>query len=155
MAAPTPTARLESGFAPLGDGFSTKVTFAADPNVSLWEKTVQPPGMDGGDPVDTTTMFNGTYRTMRPRSLITLTEHKFTAAYDPVIYIELLALVNVETTITVTFPDASTIAFYGYLKAFEPSDIEEGTQPEGDVTIVPTNWDATNSTEEGPVVGTS
>ena len=150
MAPPTPTPRVESSGIPLGDGFSTKVTFAADSNVALWEKTVQAVGYEGGDPVETTTMFNVLYRTMRARKLITLTEHKFTCAYDPLCYTELKSLINIETTVTITFGDGSTIAFFGYLRAFEPGDIEEGSQPEADVTIQPTNWDG--SAEQAPVI---
>jgi len=152
MAAPTATARITPPGIPLGDGFSTKITLAGDPNIDFYEKTVQPPGYDGGDAVETTTMFNATWRTMRPRKLMTVTEVKSTAAYDPTVYSQIEAQINIETTITITFPDGSTIAFYGYLKAFEPSDVEEGEQPEAEITIQPTNWDPTNQLEAGPAV---
>lgn len=152
MAAPTPTARTSPPGIPLGDGYQTLVTFGADPDVNLWEKQVTPPGLDGGDSVDTTTMINSTYRTMRARNLLSMTEAKMTAAYDPVCYTELEALINVETTVTITFPDGSTLAFYGYLQKLEASEIEEGEQPEAEVTIAVTNWDPVNNVEAGPAL---
>lgn len=152
MAAPTPTPRGTPAGIKLKDGYSAKVTFAANATVGLWEKTVKPPGIDGGDAIEQTTMHNTTWRTMAPRSLKTLTEHTFKAAYDPVVYTSLLSIVNVETTVTVAFADGSTIAFFGFLKKFEPDDLEEGKQPEGTATIVPTNFDPVGKVEAAPVV---
>jgi hypothetical protein len=134
------------------DGYSTKIAFAVDPDVALWEKTVKPPGLDGGDPIDTTTMHNSTYRTSAPRALVTLTESTFEAGYDPVVYTQLLAILNVQTSITVHFPDGGSLAFFGFLKMFEPSDLTEGEFPTASVTIVPTNVDPVNCVEASPVL---
>lgn len=152
MAAPTPTARGTPSGIRLDDGFSSKITFAAAPTVSLWEKTVKPPGLDGGEKVETTTMHNVTYRTMGPRQLKTLMDTTTKCAYDPIIYQTVLALINVRTTITVSFPDGSTLAFFGYLQKFEPDELQEGTQPEATVTIVPTNYDPVGHAEAAAVL---
>lgn len=152
MAAPTPTPRVTPLGIYLDDGFSTKITFAADTDVALWEKTVTPPGIDGGDPIETVTMHNLIWRPKRPRQLKTLTDCTFTAAYDPVIYTQIVALCNVETTITVTFPDGTTVAFYGFLQKVEPGELTEGEFPELTATIVPTNWDPVNHVEAGPAL---
>jgi hypothetical protein len=151
MAAPTPTARQDPAGIRLEDGYRTLVTFASIPTASLWEISITPPGMDGGDPVDTTTMHNDDYRTMAPRALITLTEFTFTAAYDPNFYNQLLTIVNVETTVTVTFPDGSTLAFFGFLQKIEPEELVEGTMPTVSVTVCPTNTDSTGA-EQPPVL---
>jgi hypothetical protein len=152
VAAPSATPRVDPSGIKLKDGYSTLITFARDTDVGLWEKTVTPPGLDGGDSIEQTTMHNDDWRTFAPRSLVTLTEMSFVAAYDPNVYTSVLALVNVEDTITVTFPDGSTLAFYGYLKMFEPSELTEGEQPEATVTIVPTNWDPAGDVEAAPVM---
>lgn len=152
MAAPVPTTRVEPAGIKLKDGYQTLITFALDPNIEFWEKTVQPPGMDGGDAIEQTTMHNDRWRTMAPRSLVTLTESNTKVAYDPQVYVSILAILNVETTVTVRFPDGSTLAYFGFLRSFEPDELVEGTQPEATVNITPTNFDPVEKVEAGPVL---
>jgi hypothetical protein len=152
MAAPTPTARSTPTGIPLFDGFSTKITLAADLDIEFWEKDVQPPAVDGGDAIDITTMHNTTWRTKNARSLVDLGDVQTTVAYDPLCYTSILSVVNVHTTITVTFPDGTTLAFFGFLRSFAPNAAAEGAQPEATVTIVPTNYDHTNHVEAAPVL---
>ena len=135
----TTSTRIAPTGVPLDDGHATKITFAADTNVTFWEKSVKPPGLDGGDAIDQTTMFNTVYRTTAPRALKTLTEVSCTAAWDPVCYTDILALININGWITIRFPDGTTLDFVGFLKSFEPGELVEGTQPECTITVVPTN----------------
>jgi len=151
MVAPSASARTTPTGDMLENGFSTLITIASDVDIDFWEKTVQPPGLDGGDSVDVTTMHNTTWRTRAPSALVDLTESTATAAYDPAVYDQIVAIINTETTITITFPDGSTLAFYGYLRTFEPGDNAEGENPEATVTITPTNRDLSTGTEEEPV----
>lgn len=144
------TARATPVGTALDDGYQTLIAFAADPDVSFWEKTVTPPGIDGGDKIDTTTMHNTTWRTGAARALKTLTSSSITATYDPKVYDQIVALVNVETQITVHFPDGSTLDFYGYLKSFTPSEHSEGEQPECEIEIEPTNVNPSTGSEAGP-----
>lgn len=123
----------------LEDGYQSLIAFAADADISLWEKSVQPPGIEGGDEIDITTMHNVTWRTRAARSLKTLTNSSITVAYDPAVYTQILALINVNGWITVHFPDGSTLDFVGYLKNFTPNELSEGAQPEASCEIVPTN----------------
>lgn len=152
MADPTTTARVTPDGIPLRDGYSTQIAFSQDSNICFWEKTVTPPSVDGGDPIETTTMHNSTWRTLAPRSLKTLGEIALTAAYDPDLYDEAVAICNVEGSITVHFPDGSTLDFYGFLQSVEPQEHVEGDQPEANIVVVPTNWDPTNNVEAGPVM---
>lgn len=152
MTAPVATTRGTPAGIPLDDGFSCKITFALDSDISFWEKTVQPPGIDGGDAIEFTSMHNVTWRTFAARQLKTLTSGKTSVMYDPAVYDQILAIVNQATTITITFPDGSTYAFYGYLQKFEPSELQEGENPMADVTFQPTNWDPTAHVEAGPTL---
>jgi hypothetical protein len=145
----TTTERGTPGGTKLGDGYQCLIAFAQDADVSLWEKSVTPPGIDGGDPVDTSTMHNTTYRTKAARQLKELTNGSFTAAYDPQVYDQIVSLINVEGWITVHFPDGSTLDFMGYLKSFTPGEIVEGSQPEAECEIVCTNENSTGA-ETGP-----
>jgi len=134
----------------LDDGYQSLISFAADADVLFYEKTVTPPGVDGGGEVDTTLMLNATYRTRNPKALITMSNASLVVAYDPATYAEILALVNVNNLITITFPDGSTLAFWGWLNTFTPSELTEGEQPTADIEIIPSNQNATG-VETAPV----
>lgn len=149
---PATTTRQTPAGIRLKNGHRTVIAFALDPDVSLWEIGVQPPGLDGGDAIDTTTQHNTTWRTMAPASLVTMTEASVTVAYDPDLYNQILALLNQEGSITVHFPDGSTLDFFGYLRTFEPEENVENEMPQATVTIQPTNQDPTTGAEAAPVL---
>lgn len=151
MGAPSATERSTPGGKKLKDGFSSKLTCALDTDIEFYEKSVQPPGMDAGEAIETTTMHNVTYRTFTPRKLVTLTQININAAYDPAVYTSIVAVIGEETTWTVEFCDGSTIAFYGFLKSFTPEAMEEGTMPMAALVIVPTNVDSAGA-EAGPTI---
>lgn len=152
MAAPTPTARVLPAGIKLDDGFKCVTTFALDPDIELWEIETGIPGLDGGDPINTTTMHNVRWRTMAARALITLSEATIKAAFDPVVYTNLLSILNVETTITETFPDGSTLAYFGFMRMLTFDPLVEGTMPTCTVTKTPTNWDPVGKVEADPVL---
>ena len=151
MAAPTPATRQDPSGRMLGDGYRTLVSITSDRNIELWEVSVTPPSLEGDEPVDTSTMHNDRYRTKAPRGLVTLNDFTFTCNYDPVAYSSISAIINVATTITIYFPDGSSLCFYGFVRTFAPDSLEEGTVPTATVTIVPTNMDPTNCVEAAPV----
>jgi len=154
MAAPANTARTTPVGIPYHDPFPTTIAFSLDPDISFWEKEVTPPGLDGGDAINTTTMHNTTYRTMRSRSLITVTEFTLVAAYDERVYDQIIAIINDDTgSVSVWFPDGASLDFWGYLRVFAPAtNSEGGDQPTATITITPTNWDTTNAVEAAPVL---
>lgn len=155
MSAPSYTPRVTPPYAKMEDGYKALVTFAADPDVALWEIDAQTPGIDGGDPIPQSTMHNGTFHTDAPRSLIRLTPITFTAQYSWVSLSQVLSLVNVRTTISVSFSTGNYVAFYGYLQSFMPDNLAEGERPQGTATVMPTNTDPSSGAEEGPVFGTT
>jgi len=134
----------------IDDGFATLISFDADSDVQMWEKEVTPPGVSGGGENDTSTMRNTAWRTRAPKGLITLSESSFSAAYDPAVFDEIVAMVNVNQEITITFPDNSTLVFWGWIDEFTPGANVEGEQPTADVTIIPSNQDAAGA-EIAPV----
>jgi len=128
----------------INDGFSTTIEFSVVSSgvtvaLLLKEKDVTPPGVDGGGENDTTTMRNTAFRTKQPKNLKTLTDASFTAAYDVAVYDEIMELINTNQLITITFPDSSTLAFWGWLNTFVPNTVEEGAQPTAECTLVPSN----------------
>lgn len=145
-----PTAARTPAGTMLEDGYQTVITFSGDEDVSLWEKTVQPLGVEGGEKVDITTMHNVDVRTYAPRFLKDIADGQMTVAYDPAVLTQILALVNVAQSITITFPDGSTWTFFGYLRNFQPAALQEGTQPEATCTFVATNVDTSDNSESVP-----
>lgn len=147
---------------PLYDGHPTKVALNLTPAIAIWENSTTPPGVDGGDPIEATTFFNTAWRTFFPRALKTMTEMRLVGEYDPVLYDEandspdvnsnVIDAVNRRDTITVFFSDGSTLAFYGYLRAFNPQEHTEGSVPLAEMVIQPTNWDHVNNVEAGPAM---
>jgi len=133
----------------LKDGFGITITFAGH-NFSLVldPTSITPPGVEGGDPIDTTTHSNIAYRTKYPRSLKEITDASMTVVYDPGAWDNIVAAINDNTLITFTFPDASSLAVYGYLKSFTPNEYVEGEQATAECVIVVTNDN--EGTETGP-----
>lgn len=133
------------------DGFSTTIAFALDTDVQFKVKELTPPGMSAGGAIDTTTMENTTFRTMFPKSLITLTESSILAAWDPALYDEIIAMLGKNQSIVVTFPDAQKLTFFGWIDEFTPNAQVEGEQPTTALTIVPSNVDLAGA-EIAPVL---
>jgi hypothetical protein len=123
----------------IDDGFPTIISIPSHPSIKFYEKSVTPPGFDGGGENDTTTMRNTAWRTRAPKKLKTLTEMSLTVSYDAAVLDDVDAAINDNQLIEVTFPDGSTWEFWGWLNAFTPGAAEEGSQPTADVTIIPSN----------------
>lgn len=125
----------------LRDGHATFIEFASNPNVKFKEKTVTPPGFDGGGANNVTTMHNERMRTKAPKQLLDLTDGAMTVAYDPAVYPEILAMAQVNQLITITFPDGDTVEFWGWLDRFQPNEHTEGEQPTAEIVIISSNED--------------
>ena len=136
----------------IDDGHGTTYAFADLPSVNFYEKQVTPPGLDGGGENDTTTMQNTTYRTRAPKQLVTLTESTLVAAYDPDVYDDIVGAngINNNQLITITFPDGSTLAFWGWINSFVPNEMVEGSQPTANVSIMCSNQNGAGA-ETAPV----
>ena len=117
------------------EGFSTKIDFADTPQLSFWEKTVTPPGMEGGEPIDTTTMYNTLVKSKWPQTLVEITGMSLTASFLPDLINEAYAAVNVLQVITITFPNNGTASDYGWLRNFKPNRFEIGAQPTAEIMV--------------------
>jgi hypothetical protein len=153
-APPSATVRSTPSGIQLFDGHQTLITLSADPDISFWEKAVTPPSIDGGDKIDHTTMHNAAVKTARARSLYEVGATTSTVEWDPNVYNNIIAVVNNDNnTVTITFADGSTLAFFGYLRSFAPSELVEGSAPEATITIEATNIDTADwLTEQVPVL---
>lgn len=127
----------------LGDGFPSFMEFGNTPTVGFWEVEVKPLDIDGGEPVDITTMRNATYVTRWHQRLKDTGTAELKAAYDPAVYSTLIAQVNVNQPILQIFPDGSALRFWGFIQKFIPDALVRGQMPTAMVTIVATNLNAT------------
>lgn len=157
MAAPSNTVRVAPGPAAsarrLTDGHSSKIAFARDTDVKFWEVSGSPPGIEGGDAIDITTMHNTVWITKAPQELKTLTASTWKVAYDPTVYDEIIDnLLNQEGSITYEFPDGSDLDFFGFLRSFIPDEHQRGVMPTATIVIEPTNYDPVNRVEASPVM---
>lgn len=135
----------------LDDGQSVAISFSLFPDIKIWEIEVQPPGYDGGEPIDTTTLRSTSKRTVRPRALTSTTRSACTFAYAVSALEDIQDMINIEQIITITYPPDADLAeesFPGFMKSFIPTGLSEGNRPTASVEIVCTNQD-----EDGNEVG--
>ena len=154
MAAPTPLAigtRTGQTGRKIDQGYQVLIGLSNSLAVNFWEISVKPPGIDGGDAIDTSTQFNTAVHTSRARFLKKITDAGAKVQFDADCLSSCYAQVNVEQVITIFFPDGDRYTFFGYLKSFMPGDMAEGAKPEADIVIVVTNWDYINGVEAVPV----
>lgn len=151
MAAPPLTVRVQPGGIRLDNGYQSVVGFSLAPNLAIFEKSIQPPAMDGGDPIPTSTMMNTIYETKAPQCLVDFDDAVIVAAYDPDVLSDLFNMLNTPQASSFAYPDGSYYTVWGYIRRVEPSPLVKGEQPELTLTWVTTNWDPVNCVEAGPV----
>lgn len=134
----------------IDDGMGTTISFADFATVKFYEKEITPPSITGGGANDTTTMRNTTWRTSAPKKLKSLGDAKIQVAYDPACYDDVVDMINTNQLITLTFPDRSTVKFWGFVDEFQPTGIKEGAQATADVKIICTNQNGSGA-ETAPV----
>lgn len=152
MATPTVTARVAPTGLMLENGYRVTMGFSLNPSIAFWEKTVDPPGYDGGDEIEITTQHNNDFETKAPRALLSVTNGKATVAWNPLMYTAAQArsLINKKGAITWWLPDGSSVSMWAYLKSWVPKTMENGKQPEADIEVVVTNKNPSTGAEEGP-----
>lgn len=154
MGVPTAEASERS---PLGSmlerGHVITVSINTQETIEFKEISVQPPGVEAGDPINTYTQYSDKWKTKAASVLMEMTELEMEVAYDPVILTaaKIEAAINLETDITVFFPDGSKVAFWGYLRSFIPGSMDEESRPTASAVIQPTNRDPSDGSEAGPV----
>jgi hypothetical protein len=153
MAAPSPTARGTPFGHRLKDGYRCFYTFAAYPKLSIWETEGTPIGMTMGEKINTTTMHNESVMTYAAGQLVDFTDGQFTGAYDPKLKTQLLqSVLGVEGVWTCTYSNGDQESFYGFLQQASFASMQRNAMPLGTFTIVCTNVDPVNDTEEVPVI---
>lgn len=151
MAAPPIGARVAPTGVMILNGHGAAVVFSQFPGLNIYEKSVQPFAVEGGDPIMTDTNLNAIYVTKAPQCLIEHDDSTIIANYDPGAAASLQLLVNNPQSITWLYPDGSAFAAWGYVRRVEYGPLVKNEPPEVTLTIVITNHDPVNCVEAGPV----
>lgn len=133
------------------DGWVSLITILDVPGgapIYLMEREVQPPGLDGGPPIDTTTMRNRVIKTWEPQGLMDYSEITLQCNYDPHVasFLETLVL-NKKRRFRLDFPDGAIWLFGGCMYQWTPASLRTGEFPLAEVKIKPTNRDASGLEE--------
>lgn len=138
----------------LTDGYKTIISLANDS--LLFEIEVTPPAIDGGEVVAQDHMRSGFLSIFFPRKRRRLSPFTLMVAWDTSLYYQaaqnvhpnvvagMLATVNKNQLITITFPDSATLAFWGTVNKFEPGALKEGERPTATLTVTPTLLNCSN-----------
>lgn len=152
MAAPSPTARTTPAGRKMDNGYKITVTIGVDPDISVWEKTITPPGLDQGDMIDTTTQHNADgVRSMAFRAFTTITEGSMEVGFNENYLTQIKSVIGVNTTLTFTLPNLGTIAAFGGVRTFEPTGLTDGEHPTATMALAITNTDPETGDIEAPV----
>ena len=135
----------------MDDGFSTIITLENVPTVKIYEKDVTPPGISAGGGIETTTMRSNVWRMMAPKQLKSLTPVSVTVAFATEGMDDIMAQIGINQLVTVSFPDGSSLAFYGWVDEFTPGKFAEGEQPTATMSIIPSLTHPTTGAEAAPV----
>lgn len=119
-------------------------------SLTLCLKSLGAVGATGGDPIDATCLSNTEFVTKQPQTLKEIPDIAFTCMYTPSDLATMLAEVNKNQLITLTFAAGEgSLVFWGYLKSYEPKEQGKGEGWEATGVVVVTNMDATGA-EVGP-----
>lgn len=141
-----------SDYDPIRDGYATLFTLGAFPGIQLYERETTPPGIDGGGPIESTTMRNARWRTKDPKTLVGIGDVMATVCYASAAYEDILTTaVNTPDSLLLFWPDGATLLVNGYVDKFSPTGHSEGNLPTANFVFVITNRNPTTGAEEGPV----
>lgn len=148
MAVPSPVARQDPIQEKLKNGYRALITPHDDPNISFYEIETGLPGLMGPPLINTSTQHNDTVQTFAPGALVTMEEFTCRVAYNPILYDEIIAMLNDEQALTNTFPNGGTLTYWGVIRGFKPDGLVNGTFPTAALTVGCTNVNPSTGAEE-------
>lgn len=154
MAAPATTTRGTPAGKRLVNSHQSLLAFARLPTFSVWEKEVNSPALDGGEPIDITSQHELLVRIREFRDLYDLLPFTIKCFCDPNAFKQAKnSLINQNGSITRRYPDGSTLDFFGALTKYEEDPApEDGQAVMVTLTITPSNYDPANRVEAEPVL---
>ena len=128
---------------------------------TLYCKSMALPGIEGGDPIDVTSLQTTKFTAKVPGDLGNIPDLTLSAMFDPSDYTKVMAVVNSARTITFTLAattntalngvgnrtEAKTISAYGWVCDFIPQDAKTGEVPEAQLKLCFAGGTTTGATE--------
>ncbi len=121
------------------EGLGTTLTIGS---ASLDYITLSGMGLDGGEPIDCTTLSNSEVRTSLPQTLYSIPNLSFTATFEPTEFDLLVSEINENKALTLDYDGTGQIVFWGYLKSFTPEQGAVGERWSCSGEIVVTNMNS-------------
>jgi hypothetical protein len=120
--------------------------------LALKLKSIQLLGVDGGDPIDATTLANTDFMTKQPQTLKEMMDFSFTCQYFADDLTKVLTEVNKLQSLSITgINPGFSENFWGWLKSYEPRESGKGEEATASGTVVVACMD-TNGVEQSPTV---
>lgn len=113
----------------LTDGQGIRIVLV-NQGLVFYEKSVQPSGVEGGDPINITTNDNTAYESQAPRTLRMRMQSQSVVTYDSTDKAAYEAAVDQSDSIRIDYPDDTTELYVGWLRSFIPDSAENGSQPQ-------------------------
>lgn len=125
------------------NSLGAQLGFSLDTSVQIELKSITPPSINGGGAINISTHSSVGWMQKAPKTLKDLGDLSATVAYDTAFVAEVMAMCQVEQTLTITWKDGATLVFRGWLDAFNPSALSsEEDQPTADIVLIASNRDA-------------
>lgn len=131
------------------EGLGLRYTFASGA-VDFEELAVKPPGAKGSGGKNTTNHANTGVQTKAPGKLPEITDMGGTCHFSKTSLGTIMAQLQVNQSIVVTYPGGGTHTVWGWLEEFIPGDFVANQQPTATFKIIVSNRNA-SSVETPPV----
>jgi hypothetical protein len=151
MSPPTVTEKQISTEEMLENGYQSLFAMSLDPDIAIFDTTVQSPDNDGGDKIDITTMLRTNKRAYAPRALSMDGDLVVEGGIASGTRDQVDAVINKRGSITEWLPNGAAYSYHGYLQKATYTKRTEGEFPNGTFTFVITNTDPETGEETEPV----
>lgn len=141
------------------------MVFASNPKLAIGITEFQPPGIQGGKPIDVTTQLdvievtdplNGVremgVQVHYPATEIMITEMSFSCQYDPIVYSELPPVINCPNDYcTAYLPNGGFLLMWAFIESFIPDMFAKAKHPSAKCKVSPSNLDPATQLVQLPV----
>ena len=131
-----------------GHGAKLSVTGVAD--LTIKQRGIKPPAVDGGGATNLTTLENVKWKTKGEKVLLELGNLTLKVLYDLETYSTIIANCNKNKEMVLTLRSGKSITFWAQINKFDPDELGED-EPEATIEIIPSCRNDDDD-ETGPII---